>query len=143
MVGQPDITSARHLFKELEGLEVIHITNEPEYAEFAFYLLPSTIHACISFTECGHVGVPLRSSQLVTYVSDIMEWAGDWIGERLMVAERVDKEEKISWLGEFKVAIEKWSEVSGKMKRGPQKKKLNETLKSAKKILDRFDYLLE
>ena len=35
-----------------------------------------------------------------------------------MVAERVDKEEKINQLGKFKVAIEKWSEVSGKLLNG-------------------------
>ena len=72
-LDMPNIEAALSLVDTLDGLEVMYLTQQ-DYFEFSFYILPNTIHCCLSFTESCHSGACFLPPTLVSEVQCIVDW---------------------------------------------------------------------
>jgi hypothetical protein len=110
MTTSSHLDTTIRLFSQLEGMEVMVLTEE-DYFEFAFCLLPNTIHCCLSFTECCHAGMPIRDIQFLSTVETVMDWAHDWLRERLIPEDAVGDDEKRQVVEKYKEAVRYWTLV--------------------------------
>lgn len=87
-----DMAMALALLRELEGVEVLLLTDKD--IGVAFYFPPNTIHCCLSFTESRHYGMPVRALRDMPLLGDLLRWERWWIFTTLLQMDTVAKEVK-------------------------------------------------
>ncbi|KAJ2920631.1 hypothetical protein H1R20_g16463, partial [Candolleomyces eurysporus] len=111
MLTPPSIDTTVSLIKELEGLELLFLTDE-ELFEFAFCLYPNTIHCCLSFTESSHMGMPVRDISFLPVVENVFGWLDEWIKDRLIPSSGVCSTEKEQVVEKLQDALDYWKLLS-------------------------------
>ncbi|RXW11655.1 hypothetical protein EST38_g14200 [Candolleomyces aberdarensis] len=106
----PNLDATLSLIETLEGLEFMFLTQD-EYMEFSFYLLPNTIHACLSFTECCHSGSYVRSFEFISQVQSIIDWELEWINMTMDPILFADCDLKERIVQDFVNAMWDWEQV--------------------------------
>ncbi|KAJ2916173.1 hypothetical protein MD484_g4254, partial [Candolleomyces efflorescens] len=135
LTSNPHIDVTIELLTQLEGMELMLLT-EDDHFEFAFCLLPNTIHFCLSFTECCHVGMPIRDVRFMDTVEVVIDWAGDFIQNRLGVADGVGEDERGRVIDDYRNDIEYWESISSHQLGRPVRRRLSTLLANARGTLE-------
>jgi hypothetical protein len=133
MLTEPSIDTTLNLIAELEGLELMLLTDD-EFFEFAFCLYPNTIHCCLMFAGSCHMGMPVRDVKFLSQIQAVFGWAEEWFRKRLIPTSKICSSEKGQVVEKLQDAIEHWKQVSEQSLPRGQKKVLRSSLARGKKL---------
>ncbi|RXW13300.1 hypothetical protein EST38_g12555 [Candolleomyces aberdarensis] len=122
-LDMPTLEASLSLIETLGGLELMYLTRE-EYIEFSFYLLPNTIHCCLSFTESCHSGSYVWSPKFVSQAKTIVDWELEWINSAMDAVAYADPNMKKAIVVDFLTSMCKWESVANKKGIDPSMKKI-------------------
>ncbi|KJA22336.1 hypothetical protein HYPSUDRAFT_54897 [Hypholoma sublateritium FD-334 SS-4] len=122
----------------LEGLQVYYAENPEE----VFILKPNTLHACVSFSMCGHTAIRVWNLEHFDDSRRMMEWGYNWIKASFYKSSGRSRFELMQEVEKVKDDAENWLTLIKRNSKHASAKGIKTTVKALLKRLSDLSSLL-